>query len=190
MKRFPVADEDIRVQKRHLRRLGECLLLCVWKLRYEEADNGVVTGEHRVARPDPVDLAPRYPETTVWFIGGGGDTTGSLRQGLTYYDRMLRAGSPKVRLDILPNAPHGECTPGGVLSRKLSPSVARRDSTSLRRSGSRADRTASLCSGPAARTASKRRLTLVSALGRHQLFSDILVRASSMRSRSMSPSFQ
>jgi hypothetical protein len=47
-----------------------------------------------------------YPNTLVWLVVGGGDKSGALRQGLTYYDSLLRSGSPSVRLDIIPNAPH------------------------------------------------------------------------------------
>lgn len=47
-----------------------------------------------------------YPNTLIWLVVGGGDTVGALRQGLTYYDSLLRSESPSVRLDIIPNAPH------------------------------------------------------------------------------------
>jgi len=48
-----------------------------------------------------------YPNTLVWHILGGADQVGALAQGLTYYEAMVRAGSPHVRLDVLPGAPHG-----------------------------------------------------------------------------------
>ena len=48
-----------------------------------------------------------YPHTLVWHILAGADEVGGLAQGLTYYEEMVRAGTPHVRLDVLPGAPHG-----------------------------------------------------------------------------------
>ena len=48
-----------------------------------------------------------YPTTLVWHILGGADQVGALAQGLSYYEAMVRAGSPHVRVDILPGLPHG-----------------------------------------------------------------------------------
>jgi len=48
-----------------------------------------------------------YPNTLVWHILGGADQVGALAQGLTYYEAMVRAGSPHVRIDVLPGVPHG-----------------------------------------------------------------------------------
>ena len=47
-----------------------------------------------------------YPNTLVWHVIGGNDDVG-LAHGLTYYAEMLKAGSPHVRLDVLPGVPHG-----------------------------------------------------------------------------------
>lgn len=47
-----------------------------------------------------------YPTTLVWHILAGADELGALAQGHTYYEAMVRAGSPHVQLDILPGAPH------------------------------------------------------------------------------------
>ncbi len=56
-----------------------------------------------------------YPDTLVWFVLGGGDTSGAFLQGLTYYSQLLRQQSPSVRIDVLPNVPHGIIrTPEGV----------------------------------------------------------------------------
>ena len=40
-------------------------------------------------------------------ISVGADDVGALGQGLIYYDAMLRAGSPQVRVDVLPGLGHG-----------------------------------------------------------------------------------
>jgi hypothetical protein len=55
-----------------------------------------------------------YPHTLVWHVLAGGDNVGALAQGLTYYEAMLRAGSPFVRADVLPGLPHAlELTQAG-----------------------------------------------------------------------------
>ncbi len=56
-----------------------------------------------------------YPETLVWFVFGGADTTGATAEGLTYYELLLQHGSPLVRKDILPGLLHGiTSAPDGV----------------------------------------------------------------------------
>ena len=47
-----------------------------------------------------------YPHTLVWHVLAGADEVGGLGQGLTYYEAMLKAGSPHVRADVLPGLPH------------------------------------------------------------------------------------
>jgi hypothetical protein len=54
-----------------------------------------------------VDADLHYPNTMVWHVLAGADEVGALGQGLTYYDAMLRAGSPHVRVDVLPGLRHG-----------------------------------------------------------------------------------
>jgi hypothetical protein len=54
-----------------------------------------------------VDADLYYPNTLVWHVLAGADDVGALGQGLTYYDAMLRAGSPQVRVDVMPGLLHG-----------------------------------------------------------------------------------
>ncbi len=54
-----------------------------------------------------VDADLHYPDTLVWHVLAGADEVGALGHGLTYYDAMLRAGSPHVRVDVLPGLAHG-----------------------------------------------------------------------------------
>ncbi len=56
-----------------------------------------------------------YPNTLVWFVLGGGDTTGAAPHGLAYYSRLIRERSPLVHIDLLPNVPHAiATTPAGA----------------------------------------------------------------------------
>jgi hypothetical protein len=54
-----------------------------------------------------VDADLHYPRTMVWHVLAGADQVGALGHGLSYYDAMLRAGSPLVRADVIQGAPHG-----------------------------------------------------------------------------------
>ena len=54
-----------------------------------------------------VDADLHYPDTLVWHVLAGADEVGALGHGLTYYDAMLRAASPHVRVDVLPGLAHG-----------------------------------------------------------------------------------
>jgi hypothetical protein len=54
-----------------------------------------------------VDSDLHYPNTLVWHVLAGADDVGALGQGITYYDALLRAGSPHVRVDVLPGLLHG-----------------------------------------------------------------------------------
>ncbi|MCH7731817.1 MAG: hypothetical protein IIB44_04775 [Candidatus Marinimicrobia bacterium] len=47
-----------------------------------------------------------YPETMVWFLFGENEYPVWEAQGMTYYNRLLEAGSPLVRLDTVSNTPH------------------------------------------------------------------------------------
>lgn len=60
-----------------------------------------------------------YPHTLVYIILAGGDQVGALDQGHTYYERLIREGSPQVRFDILPGAPHGLGPAGPPLLREI-----------------------------------------------------------------------
>ena len=64
-----------------------------------------------------VDADLYYPNTLVWHVLAGADQVGALGQGLTYYDAMLRAGSPQVRGDVLSGLGHGLAGPtdAGIL---------------------------------------------------------------------------
>jgi hypothetical protein len=48
-----------------------------------------------------------HPNTLVYIVLAGADQVGALLQGHTYYERLIREGSPHVRIDILAGAPHG-----------------------------------------------------------------------------------
>ncbi|MBT8478941.1 MAG: hypothetical protein KJO06_08495 [Gemmatimonadetes bacterium] len=54
-----------------------------------------------------VEADLHHPNTMVWHILAGADAVGALGHGLSYYDAMLRAGSPLVRADVIQGAPHG-----------------------------------------------------------------------------------
>ncbi len=47
-----------------------------------------------------------FPDTLVWFVFGENDRTSAVGQGLTFYDRLVDAGSPLVDLSIAPETPH------------------------------------------------------------------------------------
>ena len=47
-----------------------------------------------------------YPNTLIWFLFGALDTTVTKAHGLYFYDWLLKAGSPLVRMDIVPDTDH------------------------------------------------------------------------------------
>ncbi|MFN2444352.1 MAG: hypothetical protein ABR606_01980 [Vicinamibacterales bacterium] len=48
-----------------------------------------------------------YPKTMVWFLWGENDRTNAVPQGWLYRDRLIEAGSPLVRADVVPDTGHG-----------------------------------------------------------------------------------
>lgn len=49
----------------------------------------------------------RHPNTSVYLLYGGNDTTGALNQGLLYYEQLVAHGSPRIRMQVVEGAPHG-----------------------------------------------------------------------------------
>lgn len=66
-----------------------------------------------------VDADLYHPHTLVWHVLAGADDLGALGQGLTYANAMLRAGSPHVRVDVLPGLLHGFRGPTDAGRRKV-----------------------------------------------------------------------
>lgn len=60
-----------------------------------------------------------HPNTLVYIVLAGSDDVGALAQGHTHYERLIREGSPEVKLDILPGAPHGLGEAGPPLIRDI-----------------------------------------------------------------------
>ena len=55
-----------------------------------------------------------YPRTLVWFLFGENDEP-NIKRGMTYHDLLIENRSPMVRLDVLPEVPHGvHRTPTGA----------------------------------------------------------------------------
>lgn len=48
-----------------------------------------------------------YPRTMVWFVFEGIDDTHAVAMGMTYYDLLMRQGSPLVGKDTIPDVAHG-----------------------------------------------------------------------------------
>ena len=53
---------------------------------------------------EPADYL--YPDTMVWFVFGELDESSAVGQGITFFDRLVEAGSPLVELTIAPRTPH------------------------------------------------------------------------------------
>ncbi|MGI8787147.1 MAG: hypothetical protein ACR2HG_05225 [Pyrinomonadaceae bacterium] len=53
------------------------------------------------------DWQYNYPHTMVWFLIGAQDTTPAPGQSVFYQQRLLAAGTPFFRLNIVPNTGHG-----------------------------------------------------------------------------------
>lgn len=47
-----------------------------------------------------------YPKTMVWFLFGGQDDTPTSAQGRIFYQRLLKANTPLLGMDVVPDAPH------------------------------------------------------------------------------------
>ena len=53
-----------------------------------------------------------FPQTLGWFVFGENDRSNAVGQGLTFYDRLLEAGSPLVEMSIAVDTPHATPAPG------------------------------------------------------------------------------
>jgi hypothetical protein len=47
-----------------------------------------------------------YPRTMVWFVVEGIDSGGAAAQGKTYYDLLMKSGSPLVGKTVVPDVDH------------------------------------------------------------------------------------
>ncbi|MBN1185134.1 MAG: hypothetical protein JXB49_22800 [Bacteroidales bacterium] len=47
-----------------------------------------------------------FPNTEIYLLYAGNDGLGALNQGLTYYEKLISAGSPKVYMQVVDGAKH------------------------------------------------------------------------------------
>ncbi len=47
-----------------------------------------------------------YPTTEIFLFYGGRDQVGALNQGITYYEQLIKAGSPNVHIQIVEGSAH------------------------------------------------------------------------------------
>ena len=48
-----------------------------------------------------------YPQTMVWFVFEGMDSVSAAALGTTYYDLLIKSGSPLVNKTVVPGVDHG-----------------------------------------------------------------------------------